>query len=228
MIVNMDLLRKNLPRTYRTVCRDLDLFLPSDELDIDLNDARLGSYTRGELTGWSLAQKKAQQPEIVEPPKAMEPPKPAEPLPPQIDFKELLKEEAADLQRAADTAGAKNRLQQLADEEGLEESDANVAAIKQFLQQHARGYLSEEGVNAAYANLGPRGQNILTFRVQAAALSPAPEPVEVLGTLKDGSKQLPLDTVPNKHHTTAQLKDYLARVNAGKLIRPRGSWGSSL
>src|SRR5258707_7103469 len=74
----MDALKDSMPRTYRTVVHHLDLYQPIGELDIDLNDARLGSYTCGELIGFAAAQK-AKQPEPVAPPPAPEPPKPAEP-----------------------------------------------------------------------------------------------------------------------------------------------------
>ncbi len=130
-----------------------------------------------------------------------------------------------------DEAAAKNELQRLADEEGLEETTANVEAIKQFLKQHVRGYLSAEGVNAAYQNLGPRGSNVLTFKRVQPPPAPTPEPVapaEVLGTLRNGEPQLPLHIVPNKHNTTAQLKDWLARTNAGKLVRSKGGFSSSI
>jgi hypothetical protein len=209
VIINIDLLREHLPRTYRTITRDLDLYRPSGDLDIDLNDARLGTYTRGELTGFAVAQKA--QP--AAPPPAPEPPKPAEPLPPQIDFAEVEAENKRDIQRRADEAAAKNRLQQLADEEGLEKTAANVEAIKQFLQQHLRGYLSAEGVNAAYQNLGPRGSNVLTFKkVQPPPAAPEAAPAgEVLEPW-----QLPLDADEHtmKRADVRALKDLLARRRA--------------
>jgi hypothetical protein len=180
MIVDMDLLRKNLPRTYRTVCRDLDLFLPSDELDIDLKDARLSSYTRGELMGFSVVQK-AQQPKPVAAPPP--PPVPApvmqtEPPLPPVDFAETMREQEADLKRRADHARAINRLNEYAQQAGLDDTQRNADLIKEFVNNSAaKGYWSYEIIEVAIKALG----NQLTWRkVEAPAPSPVAEPTEVL------------------------------------------------
>lgn len=149
----------------------------------------------------------------------------AAPLPvtePQIDLEAIEQEEQEDIQRRADAAGATRRLDQYATEQGLENTDANFALIKRFVAANTKSvYWSEQVVDLAIQTL--RGQ--LTWKPKEVA--PPAEPVEVLGKLPDGTMQLPLDTTPNKKHSTLQLKDWLARTNANRIIRPSGSFRSS-
>jgi hypothetical protein len=86
----------------------------------------------------------------------------------------------------------------------------------------------EQGVDAAVSNLGPRGTNVLTWTPKTAVPPPPPEPAEVLGTLPDGTQQLPLDKAPTSKASAAQAKDWLTRTReaTGKYLRPRGSFGS--
>jgi hypothetical protein len=95
-----------------------------------------------------------------------------------------------------------------------------------------KGYVSEKTIDVAIQWLGPRSKNVLTWKPKTVAPSPpAPEPqepAEVLVTLPDGTKQLPLD-VDNRTLQRAskeQARDWLKRANAGKLLRPRGGFGS--
>jgi hypothetical protein len=224
MIVNMDLLRKNLPRTYRTVCRDLDLFLPSEEIDIDLNDRRLASFSRGELTAFYATQKqKTQQP--APPPPVVEPPKPAPELPEQISMADLEAENQRDIQARADTAAAVNRLNEYA-AVGLEDTPENVQLIKDFVNNSAVKYWSSEIVDVAIKALG----NTLSWRKEAPpAPTPVVEPVEVLGNLPNGEPRLPLDIDNStlRRASREQARDWNKRAN-GKMWQPRpsGSFGS--
>jgi hypothetical protein len=171
-----------------------------------------------------LADFKSQKPEPVA----------EKPAVPQIDFDETLREQQADIQRATNDAHAKQRLNEWA-AGGLEETDANFNLIKDFvLNSAAKGYWSREIVDAAVANLGPRGSNQLTWRKAESVAPPQPapaepaEPQEVLEPLPNGESRLPLD-VDNRTLSRAskeQAKDWLARANAGKLLRPRGGFGS--
>ena len=95
--------------------------------------------------------------------------------------------------------------------------------------------MSAVGVDLAIQWLGPGkgGSNVLTWKPKVAPPpppAPAPEPTEVLTTLPDGTKQLPLDATPSKRHSKEQVKDWLNRTRGvtGKYLRPRGSWGTSL
>ena len=153
------------------------------------------------------------------------------PAEPQISMAQLEREEQADIQRRIDEAAGHNRLEQYAREQGLEDTQANADAIRTWLQENVKGYLSEKLIDAAVANLGPRGKNVLTWRKPEAPQPPAPSPEpaeEVLGKLPDGTTQLPLDVTPNKKHSTLQLKDWLKRTNANRIIRPSGSFRVSI
>jgi pyruvate/2-oxoglutarate dehydrogenase complex dihydrolipoamide acyltransferase (E2) component len=210
-IIDMDALSRSAPRTHRTVVKELNLRETSGEVDIDLH--KLPQYTRGEVFGWLAAyhantHKAAKQPE----PAAAPPPPPPAPTEPQINMADLEAENQRDMKARADEAAAKARLQQLADQEGLEESTANVEAIRQFLRQHLRGYLSAEGVNAAFANLGPRGSNVLTFKKVQPPLAPTPtEPVE---RLEPWQLRIDATEAEMKKADVKALKDLLARRRA--------------
>jgi hypothetical protein len=148
-------------------------------------------------------------------------PKPVVPAEPQIDMGQLAVEEQADIQRRADAAAATNRLDQYAAEQGLENTDANFALIKKYVAANTKDiYWSEQIIDLAVQAL----RDQLTWKVKEAA---PPAPAEVLGQLADGTTQLALDTKPTKQHSTLQLKDWLKRTNANRIIRPSGSFRSS-
>jgi|SRR6266513_2893109 len=149
----------------------------------------------------------------------------------QIDMAEVLREEQADMKRAADERRGLNRLRQFQDEQGLRDCKENADAIRDWLAANCKGYVSQDMIDAAVMNLGARGgKNVLLWNEKTApAPPPAPiEVAEVLGTLPNGEPQLPLD-VPPSRASKEQAKDWLARTRAatGKYSRPSGSWGSS-
>jgi hypothetical protein len=221
-IIDMDALRESAPRLHRVVLkhlggqdfgvRDIDLFA-------------LPQFTRGELFGWVTEHEFQKRLKAVKQQPAA--PVVEKPGVPQIDMAELEREEQAAIHKSADETSARNRLNEYATA-GLENTQQNAAASKQWLQDNVKGYLSEQGVDLAVQWLGPRGKNVLTLRKQEAPPPPpTPEPmIEVLEPLPNGEPRIPLDAQPTKQHSTAQLKDYLARLNAGKLIRPRGGFSS--
>jgi hypothetical protein len=223
MIINIDILREHLPRTYRTITRDLDMYRPHGEVDIDLNDARLGSYTRGELMGFAAAQK-AQPPAPPPPPPAApaETPKPAEPLPPQIDFEETMRENERDLKARADEAAAKARADQYVDEQGLEPSQHNLDVITAWIRKNVKGYFSAAGIDAAIRALGPEGDNVLRWIPKTAA------PTEPAGeVLADWQLPINADEFTMRRADVRALKDLLARRRAAVgYARPRGSFSS--
>jgi hypothetical protein len=105
-------------------------------------------------------------------------------------------------------------------EEGLQPSDANVAAITAYIQNYLRGQWRVETVNEAVRYLTRHGK--LTYQKTPVVTAPA-EPTEVLVTLSDGSKQLPLDKPVPRSATVAQAKDYLARAREKNPYHRTGS-----
>ncbi len=95
---------------------------------------------------------------------------------------------------------------------GLQDTKENAAAIEDWLNEKTSGYLSVGNIDAAIEFLGPRGSNVLTWKPKVAPPPVVVEPPAV--TLPDGSKQLALGTTPQRHHTTAQLRDLSSRIRA--------------
>jgi hypothetical protein len=199
MLVDMDTLRETHPRLYRTVVKyHFNLRETFGEQEID--ESRLSEFTRGELRDWLSSQPAPIQP--------------AEPLPPQLDLDAEFK---ADLQKAVDQQQGIDRLQRFADEDGLEPSPETAQIVQEFLDRELKGYWSEKGVELAILNNGPRGTNRLKFRLNVAPPPPAPaQPVEALGTLRNGEPRLPLDIDERsmKSSSVPQLKDLVERRRA--------------
>jgi len=156
--------------------------------------------------------------------KTLSPPEePAE----QIDMGALLKEEQLNMKRAADETAAKQRIKEYA-EVGLEDTQANAKFIQDFVNNSAvKGWWSREIVDAAIANLGPKGTNQLTWKPKTAPAPPPPppEPTEVLADW-----QLPLDAdeAQLKKSDPKALKDYLSRIRKQRpYVRSSGSFGST-
>lgn len=178
--------------------------------EIDIGGLKIGPEARFRLAQASLdheaaiaAAKRA----------AAAPPPPPAPTEPQINFAEVEAEQQREIQTRADEAGARNRLDQYANEQGLEPSDHNVNLIRDFVNNSAaKGYWSREIVDVAISRLRSK----LTWKPKEA---PTPEPVgEILGTLKDGSKRLPLNATNTEisRATKEQAKDWLARNRAAR------------
>jgi hypothetical protein len=182
-------------------------------------------------------------------------PKPVAPAPPQIVVQPepaastpavVWHEEPEGIREALDVSKNEERRrveQQARDEDafvarleewgrsGLETTQENANAIVDWIKQHPelKGYVSAQAVDLAVAWLGPKGSNVLTWTPKTASAPPPPaEPTEVLGTLPNGDKQLPLDKAPTNKASSVQVKDWLARTReaTGKYLRPRGSFGS--
>ena len=213
MLINLDKLKISRPALFRKVAHQLgctgdpfELVLGTRELtddEIDLDVRRL-------LKIWISADKTLSPPAVEEP--ALEP---------------FASEEEL-LQRATDQAKGFARLQQFSDEQGLEESPANCSLVDIWLTEHSLLW-SADNVDKAVLSL----QNSLTWKPKEAPAPPPPpdpEPVEVLQMLSDGTKQLPLnvDNATLRRASKDQAFDWLKRTNAAKLIRPRGSFGSTL
>lgn len=219
-LVNFDALRETFPRLYRTVSKAIGLVEPiGGTFAVDFS--KLSDYTKRELSTWLEAQREKQTPPTT--------PQPPEPLPEQIDMGALLKEEQAALQKAADEARARNRLEQFCDEQGLQRTPENVAKVGSWIQANLKGYWSQQGVDAAVLNIAKE----LTWLPKTAPAPPEPEPVEALEPLPNGEPRLPLDVDDwkLKQYSAEQLKDLVARRRAattGKYIRPRGYFGSSI
>lgn len=145
---------------------------------------------------------------------AAPPPEPsaAEPGEEQIDLGAYEKEM---LQKAIDEGKGTARLKQYVDEQRLADTKENADAIRDWFDQNLKGYISAPGMDAAIANLGPRGTNVLTWKSKATIPPPVPESTaEVLGVCSDGLPQLPLNTPQSvlKKASAAQVKDWLART----------------
>jgi hypothetical protein len=93
------------------------------------------------------------------------------------------------------------------------------------------GYWSREIVDAAIANLGPKGTNKLTWRPKEAPAPPPPpskpEPVEVLGTLPNGEPKLPLDSSEAvlRKASLAQVKEWRIRKKSVDGVQYRRTLG---
>jgi hypothetical protein len=133
------------------------------------------------------------------------------------EFKEQVRQ-LADTQR--DKQAAIARLDEYERARGLIASDKNIAAITDFIQNSdelkgSKGRWSVATVDVAVAFLGPRGTNVLEFvtpkALQSSTPSSTPLPPEYL---PNGEERLPLGTVPQRHHSVAQLKDLDARQRA--------------
>jgi hypothetical protein len=140
-----------------------------------------------------------------------------QPEQPQINMPEVLREEEEDIQRRADHARGMARLEQYADEQGLERTPANGDAVANWLNENSR-HLSCASVDAAVQHLRTK----LTWKQQPAT--------EVLATLKDGSQQLRLDATEAemKKASVMALQDLIKRrrTATNQQYLRRGSFGS--
>jgi hypothetical protein len=103
--------------------------------------------------------------------------------------------------------------------QGLIVNDRNKALLTEHIQKNS-GIFCAASVRAAVE--GERA-NLQWNKVEKPATPQ--QPAEPLVTLSDGSKQLPLNTTPAKHHTIAQLRDLDARQCARR-SRHAGTFGA--
>jgi len=148
------------------------------------------------------------------------------PAPPPRDY---AAEDRAALKKDIDQSRAISRLKEW-EAVGLEDTEANANFIRDFVNNSAvKGYWSQEIVDAAIANLGPKGTNQLTWKPkELPAPPPPPEPTEVLEPW-----QLRIDATEDeqKQASVRALKDLVTRrriASTGLYIRPRGRFGSSI
>jgi hypothetical protein len=199
-LVRFDDLRDSFPRLFRTVSKVFGY--TSGTYAVDLT--KLSDFTRGELSAWIRTQREKKPPApapVVEPAAQPEP---------QPDMTEVLKEEQAARQKIADLTRAEQRLEQYAVEQGLERTHANAQAVADFIDASpAKGYWSREIIDAAIANRGPRGTNVLTWKPKEAPAPPPPaEPQEVL---QDWQLPLDADERTMKNASVRALQDLIAR-----------------
>lgn len=211
MIVNLDRLQQENPRLHRVLVRMCRLGDASGSVDI--NPAPLSEFNLGELQEFLKAESQPPPPPVAE----------------RLSLSEMETDRTERL-RLSDLERGLARLQQYVSEQGLAEDKANAAAVQEWLNANVKGYWSQQGVDAAIANLGPRGTNILIWKPKVVAPPPQPEePKEVLGTLRNGEPQLPLDASEQimKKASVAQLKDLIDRRRKEQpYIRTQGSFGS--
>jgi hypothetical protein len=120
----------------------------------------------------------------------------------------------------ADEAAGVARLEQYVREQGLLPVPENAAAVQTFVDKHFRGYWSGAGVDVAIANL----RAVLKWKPKTQPqLSASVSPVKPIEVLSDGSSRLPVDAVPNRKHTKAQLQDLDKRLRAAR-AHDRHGW----
>jgi hypothetical protein len=175
---------------------------------LDISTLQLSEANRFSLAEWSLIQPPTPVPVSAQPVVKEEPT-------PFLSEEELV-------ERATDQARGFARLQQFVDEQNLEDSPQTASLVDVWLAE--RGLVwSAANVDKAVLSL----KNVLRWNPK---VEPTPaKPVEVLGTLPDGTKQLPLSDAPHNKASVAQVKDWLARTReaTGKYLRPRGSFSST-
>jgi len=242
MRIDFDKLKAARPAFYRIVVGYSGFREGTHDIEPDVFPAA----TQRGLTEWAASERArverstqpaapAASPTPPAPAQSVEPPvspavaQPAvasAPVEPQINIAEY---ERQQLQRATDEARGLARLRQFQQEQGLCDCKENADAIRDWLDQNVMGYVSSEGIDAAISNLGARGKNVLLWDSKAppAAPPPTPEPEEVLRTLPDGTKQLPLDQPITPNASKEQARDYLKRLRAQQpYARSSGSFGS--
>jgi hypothetical protein len=141
---------------------------------------------------------------------------------------EYEKKIAADIAAQGKVIAEKNaaiaRLDEHSRVNNLQPSDENIRLIKDFidnspkLPEHFRGRWTVQTVDLAVSFLKDK----LEYG-KAEPVAPVVAPPE-LTILSDGSKQLPLNTVPAHHHTVVQLRDLSKRRGEGQ---SRPGWSSA-
>ena len=136
----------------------------------------------------------------------------------------------ADIARRAEEGRANARIQEYIDKHGLIDDQTNAELLAMYFKDRP---FTVANVDAAIKAFRPQlfwkkpTPSTPAVTVSPAELSapaaPPPLPAarrEVLGTLPDGTRQLPLDATPTRHHSKDQLKDWLKRTREKVLAKP--------
>jgi hypothetical protein len=135
------------------------------------------------------------------------------------DFNQRMKDNA---QKERDRLAAIARLDEYSRVRGLLSSDHNIKVITDFIAdapelKTLRGRWTAQTIDIAVSFLGPKGTDELEWAPpQIVAPSHQPPQTETLGKCSDGLSQLPLNTVPARYHSVAQLKDLDTRQRAAR------------
>ena len=149
-----------------------------------------------------------------------------QPTEPQVNMDELLREQQIEIEASTDKQRGINRLNEYA-AAGLGDTQANADAIRTWLNENLRGYLSEQGVDLAVQWLGPRGKNVLTWRPKEAPPQAIPEPAGG-ETLEPWRLPLDADERTMKAASVKSLQDLIKRRRSAtnqKYVR-RGGFSS--
>ena len=141
----------------------------------------------------------------------------------EIYNKAVMNNAARQSKAIAEKNAAVARLEQYQREQGLVPSDKNIREITNFIEssfslpQELRGRWTVCAVDFAVNHLSKEGR--LEFRKSETAAPVVEQPAAVI--LSDGSRQLPLGTIPSSRHSVVQLRDLDQRERAA---RGRGGW----
>jgi hypothetical protein len=216
---------KELESTYPSLYRTVKPYLGANG-EVDMT--KLPRDIAERLDGWRVlndTDPNRRMPAAQRTPEQQPPAPPAPPQtivsqqPPVPEYKDTFNEEMAALarkegQRIRDGKEASARIEQWKSQ-GLQDTATNAQILTDWLDKNVKGYVSAGGIDAAVAKEGARGTNRLTWRKPTPAPRP-PKPVEVLEPLPNGEQQLPLNSVPARHHSVAQLRDLDARQRAAR------------
>jgi hypothetical protein len=205
--INLDLLKAFDEKMWQVVVYNIKQ--TSGTHEVDISDLPESPANKMKLAEWSLKRTAAQ---------------PAEP---QINMMEVLREQEEGIQRSIDQQQGMARMEQYADQQGLERTPANGDAVAKWLNENLTGYLSSAGVDAAIQWLGPKGKNVLTWTPKTAPVESLAAPAgEVLADW-----QLPLgaDERMMKASSVKALQDLIKRRRAAtnQMYVRRGGFSST-
>jgi hypothetical protein len=210
---HMTVLRKLFPAVAAKVQREMGNKLPNDGW-VKMNVYVLPQIVKDELIAALVECGKQDFDQLA---------KLAPPAPPDDSMEkhqEYTKKVEADIAAQGKVIAEKNaaiaRLDEYSRVRGLLPSDNNIKRITEFidnspkLPENFRGRWTVQIIDLAVKFLTHEG--VLEFGKKEVAPVATPAPAETLGTLPDGSRQLPLALPCPTSATLAQAKDYLARV----------------
>src|SRR5258708_6124695 len=158
MIINFDALKADELYLHTLLSRATGF--DSGQHEVDFAATNIAPQYKFRLAQWAALHPVTPATTVVD-----------KPAPPPRDY---AAEDRAALKKDIDQSRAISRLKEW-EAAGLEDTEANANFIRDFVNNSAvKGYWSPEIVDAAIANLGPKGSNQLTWR--KALPPPAPEP----------------------------------------------------